>query len=77
MPLNKGETMLQKIEKTGNTFQINIPSNLAEQCGIDGEHDISIRVCDNHIVIENADSSFSSLMTYWHEEDCRSEMFFG
>lgn len=69
--------MLQKVEKTGDMLKIDIPFNLAEQCGIDGEHEINIRIHDNQIVIENADSSFSSLMTYWHEENSRSEMFFG
>jgi antitoxin component of MazEF toxin-antitoxin module len=69
--------MLQKIEKTGESFQINIPSTMAQKCGINDKQEINIRVCDSRIIIENAESSFSSLMTYWHDEECHSEMFYG
>lgn len=69
--------MLQKIEKMGEGFQINIPSTMAQKCGISDNQEINIRISDHRIIIENTDSSFSSLMTNWHEEECHSEMFFG
>ncbi len=72
--------MLQKVEKIGENFRVKIPSTFAEECGIDVDSEIDIKVCNNRIVIETADHSFSSLMTYWsdvNDDECRSEMYFG
>ncbi len=72
--------MLQKIEKSGDSFRVSIPTTLAQQCGIDNDTQVSVKVRDNRIVIETTDQSFSSLMTFWseaNEEEIHSEMYFG
>ena len=72
--------MLLKIEKIENNLVVQIPAAFAHHCGLNDGAEVNMRLKDDHIVIESADQSFSSLMNYWSEmndEQPHSEMFFG
>ncbi|RQW02516.1 hypothetical protein EH222_13525 [candidate division KSB1 bacterium] len=72
--------MLLKIEKIEDNLVVQIPSAFAHRCGFDDGAEVNMRLKNDHIVIESADQSFSSLMNCWSEmndEEPRSEMFYG
>ena len=72
--------MLLKIEKMQDNLVVQIPPAFANRCGFDCGCEVNMRLKDDHIVIESAEQSFSSLMNYWNEmndEETHSEMFYG
>jgi len=72
--------MLIQIEKIDDNLVVRIPSAYAAHCGFDNGCDVNMRLNNDHIIIESADQSFTSLMTHWNEindEQTHSEMFYG